>query len=684
MSDSVTLEYGAGQFSTSPKFAPYDMVMLNLDENNYISSPGAKILEVTDSTSMTDTAKSYAYTGSEREYTTNKWYSYSGSAWVAGSNYTPWANRNNGTYTFTWTESQSKWRYQFNGSGSTYYTTEQIYSNFAIDIHFAAVTGFTDAPKAGDVITVVLIKTTDSNVNEKQNVSINCTLTRSGSCMEADSPLVKPAERQAVADNLLQELYGYEYQPYQATTAHIDPAAELGDAIHAYGYYSGIYSQELTFDSMMASDIGAPCEEEVDNELEYESSTDRNYKRKFADIAAEFLIKADEISARVTKEGSGDGFSWSLVYDSWTVKKGNTEILKVDSDGLHVTGDGTFTGTIYASAGEFTGDIKGGTIHIGDNFSVDRSGNMSASNASFSGSISGSTITGGTINIGNGNFTVDSNGNLHAATGSFTGSVYASNILYGATGGYFNGAGITSASLASDRMVQAVVDRLGWANDYNNATGQNTSNYPTYFSAGNLVGRTSISCAGTISGKFSGTQYKALDSNGDLRCNLEEHYHSFTESGGKIYIGKPQISQGNFSIAATQTYKDGIAAEKATWKPTSLSISSTGASNNTVYNISVTAYNAAGTSLITQGTTTDRTVYTQGYRDCESEFSTTTAYSRGSWVSGHYKVGNYCSDTLYVYRDGYYYQVLDTLYFLGDYVDGYYPCGSSGTYYTRK
>ena len=140
MSDSVTLEYGAGQFSTSPKFAPYDMVMLNLDENNYISSPGAKILEVTDSTSMTDTAKIYAYTGSEREYTTNKWYSYSGSAWVAGSNYTPWANRNNGTYIFTWTESQSKWRYQFNGSGSTYYTTEQIYSNFAIDIHFAAVT----------------------------------------------------------------------------------------------------------------------------------------------------------------------------------------------------------------------------------------------------------------------------------------------------------------------------------------------------------------------------------------------------------------------------------------------------------------------------------------------------------------------------------------------------------------
>ena len=654
MSDSVTLEYGAGQFSTSPKFAPYDMVMLNLDENNYISSPGAKILEVTDSTSMTDTAKIYAYTGSEREYTTNKWYSYSGSAWVAGSNYTPWANRNNGTYIFTWTESQSKWRYQFNGSGSTYYTTEQIYSNFAIDIHFAAVTGFTDAPKAGDVITVVLIKTTDSNVNEKQNVSINCTLTRSGSCMEADSPLVKPAERQAVADKLLQELYGYEYQPYQATTAHIDPAAELGDAIHAYGYYSGIYSQELTFDSMMASDIGAPCEEEVDNELEYESSTDRNYKRKFADIAAEFLIKADEISARVTKEGSGDGFSWSLVYDSWTVKKGNTEILKVDSDGLHVTGDGTFTGTIYASAGEFTGDIKGGTIHIGDNFSVDRSGNMSASNASFSGSISGSTITGGTINIGNGNFTVDSNGNLHAATGSFTGSVYASNILYGATGGYFNGAGITSASLASDRMVQAVVDRLGWANDYNNATGQNTSNFPAYFRAGHF----------TTPNSFYGPSFVVSNSYGYNEVHLETHYHTFTESNGTIKIGQPTTTQGSFSIAATQTYKDMVAALTISSANSDIVINIS--SDGKFYNLTANAKNAAGTSVGTFTKATGTGAWDNGYyageqahaNDYTNGYNAAASHYHGTYVWLGYQIQNNGDGTITYWdrgQDYYYY-----------------------------
>lgn len=611
MSDSVTLEYGAGQFSTSPKFAPYDMIILALDENNYISSPGAKILEVTDSSAMTDTSKSYAYTGSERGYTANKWYSYSGSAWVAGSNYTPWANRNTGTYTFTWNTTQNKWRYN---TSSTYYTTEQLYSTYGIEVHFASVTGFADQPKAGDVITVVLIKTTDSNVNDKQNVSLNITMTRSGTCMEAACPLVKPAERQSVADNLLKDLYGYEYQPYSATTAIVDPAAEIGDAIHAYGYYSGIYEQELTFDSMMASDIGAPWEEEVDNELEYESSTDRNYKRKFADIAAEFLIKADEISARVTKEGAGDGFSWSLVYDSWTVKKGNTEVLKVDANGLHVTGDGTFTGTIYANAGEFTGDIKGGTIHIGNNFSVDSSGNMSASNASFSGSISGSTITGGTINIGNGNFTVDSNGNLHATSGTFTGNVYASNIQYGSVGGYFNGAGITATSLAADRTVQAVQDRLGWANDYNNATFQSTTNYPTYFRAGHF----------SAANSYYGPHYYISTSYDTNETDLALHYHNMVESNGGIKLTGP-IKNGSatsFKIADTQTYKDMVSARTISSFTTNNAYG-TYAGSNLTYKayLTISAKNASGNTIdsaktveidVTSVVTWARRGYTQG------------------------------------------------------------------------
>ena len=56
------------------------------------------------------------------------------------------------------------------------------------------------------------------------------------------------------------------------------------------------------------------------------------------------------------------------------------------------------TGDLRMKNGTFVGNITGGSIKIGSNFSVDSSGNLTAKgNASFQGSISGSTITGGTI-----------------------------------------------------------------------------------------------------------------------------------------------------------------------------------------------------------------------------------------------------------------------------------------------
>ena len=61
------------------------------------------------------------------------------------------------------------------------------------------------------------------------------------------------------------------------------------------------------------------------------------------------------------------------------------------------------TGDLRMKNGTFVGNITGGSIKIGSNFSVDSSGNLVAKNAKFQGSVSGSSIsgtniTGGTIN----------------------------------------------------------------------------------------------------------------------------------------------------------------------------------------------------------------------------------------------------------------------------------------------
>lgn len=54
-------------------------------------------------------------------------------------------------------------------------------------------------------------------------------------------------------------------------------------------------------------------------------------------------------------------------------------------------------GDLRMKNGTFVGNITGGSIKIGSNFSVDSNGNLVAKNASFQGNISGSTIAGGTI-----------------------------------------------------------------------------------------------------------------------------------------------------------------------------------------------------------------------------------------------------------------------------------------------
>ena len=111
---------------------------------------------------------------------------------------------------------------------------------------------------------------------------------------------------------------------------------------------------------------------------------------------AQIQILSDEISLKVSK---GDVSSeLSLEPDKVTLS-GNR--LIVNSTNFKLDGNGNAT---------FSGNITGGTINIGQNFSVDNAGNMKATNGQFSGN-----ITGGSININN-KFKVDSGGNITAAS----------------------------------------------------------------------------------------------------------------------------------------------------------------------------------------------------------------------------------------------------------------------------
>lgn len=333
----IYLGKNAESFQSSPRFGNYDMVILNLDENNYISSPYVTV-------------------------TASKW-----------------TSRPNGEHVFTY--NGSAWEY----NGNTY-TAAQLSSTYGIVVTYSSIT----AAKTGDTVTV-------SKITNNGTQTVTAMLTRSGNVFEVDCPLVTPNQRQIVADALLAKVYGFSYQPFEADGALLNPAAELGDAITAFGVYGGLYKQNTTFGRLMSASIGAPSEEEIDSEYQFKSENERRYSRKFADIAAELSIQADEISAKVSQVGGNNSsFGWQLQYDHFSVFRGSQEVMRIDASGAKFAGtvraNSIATGTITVggttfNAGYVTGSQIGtGTITGGSGGNIG-SGTVSYGNVGFQGTL---------------------------------------------------------------------------------------------------------------------------------------------------------------------------------------------------------------------------------------------------------------------------------------------------------
>ena len=270
-----------------------------------------------------------------------------------------------------------------------------------------------------------------------------------------------PWGTQEIADNILQSIKGFQYQPMTAKGALVDPSAEIGDGISANGVYSGIYSQVIKFNSNLPSDVSAPSDEEIDEEFPYKSKQERKVERQNREIRASLSIQADritqevterqsqteelrstlnvqarEIEAKVAKEGGDDAsdFWWKLLSTGWDAGTGSKTVFSVKKTGAYVDGE------IRASSGKIGGfDIQSNYL-------------------SYNGQTWGGTNTTGAyigqsgIQLGK-NFKVDMQGNLSASSGTFSGNVYAGNIQYGGSAGYMSGGGISRGSIYGNRLV---------------------------------------------------------------------------------------------------------------------------------------------------------------------------------------------------------------------------------------
>lgn len=357
--------------------------------------------------------------------------------------------------------------------------------------------------------------------------------------------LHNPWGTQAMANRILARIKGFQYQPYTANDARLNPAAELGDAVTANNMQGGIFTRRETFGPLMSSTVSAPEDEEIDHEYQYLSKQDRVIKRNMRQLTAELRVQAglislevqerkageetlkasiklesdritqevsdrkagekdlstkitteagritteisdreaadkaldskitveagritqevtdresainsvnseltqqaDAISARVTKTGgSASTFGWNLDSASWSLKSNNAEVLKATKNGIEIRGK------IVATSGKIGGfDILSNYI-------------------SYNGQTWRGTLTNG-IYIGiNGiqlgkNFRVDNSGNLYATNGTFTGNVYAKSIMFddenatSVTYGTLSGGAISAGSIVGGKIADATL-----------------------------------------------------------------------------------------------------------------------------------------------------------------------------------------------------------------------------------
>ena len=108
-----------------------------------------------------------------------------------------------------------------------------------------------------------------------------------------------PWGTQVMADSILASIQGYQYQPYAAENALLDPAAEIGDAITVGGVYSVISTVDTVFDRACASSISAPGYDEIDDEYPYESNGQKEIDRKFAQTRSLISKTSKEITAEI-------------------------------------------------------------------------------------------------------------------------------------------------------------------------------------------------------------------------------------------------------------------------------------------------------------------------------------------------------------------------------------------------
>lgn len=258
--------------------------------------------------------------------------------------------------------------------------------------------------------------------------------TDTGYEFEAESPWAT----QAQANWLLTKMQGLEYVPFEAERGLLRPEAEIGDYVNIRGVFGGLFSEDINFGKGYTATFGAPADNDIDHEYQFETKQDRALRQKMS-----------------KKSPTGNtAFGWELDDDHWSVfneddNDNKQEIFRVSASGAWLRG---------------SFEIVGGSIELrkSDNtqaFVVDEDGNVTITGSL---TLQGTVITASKLREG----AVDG---YNWQNGSYGGTTKAG---YSLTGG-------------------------GYGYNYNDATAtSNPSSFPSYFKADQIRAVSTLIFAG--------------------------------------------------------------------------------------------------------------------------------------------------------------------------------------------
>ena len=112
--------------------------------------------------------------------------------------------------------------------------------------------------------------------------------------------ITNPYGTQAMANSILSKLSGYQYQPFQADGALLNPAAELGDGItFSDGTYSFISSTETVLSPIMSANVAAYEDGELAHEYPYESKENKEISRKINGVQTSLIAEIGRIESSI-------------------------------------------------------------------------------------------------------------------------------------------------------------------------------------------------------------------------------------------------------------------------------------------------------------------------------------------------------------------------------------------------